>query len=72
MLLADFLHFNKHIFLLFAGSCEVPGILPIYRKSCDNRPFCFVYAHADPDPCPTVSKYLEMTYTCEQKGVFPA
>ncbi|CAJ1070748.1 macrophage mannose receptor 1 [Xyrichtys novacula] len=48
------------------GSCSVDGVLPIYRKSCDNRPFCFVYA-PDVDPCPDVSKYLEIVYTCEQK-----
>lgn len=44
------------------------GILPKYRKSCDNRPFCFAYAHTEVDPCPTVSKYLEIIYSCEQKG----
>ncbi|XP_030005898.1 macrophage mannose receptor 1 [Sphaeramia orbicularis] len=49
------------------GSCTVDGVLPYYRKHCDNRPYCFAYAHADPDPCPTVSKYLEITYSCEQK-----
>ncbi|KAM4528248.1 uncharacterized protein PAE49_000185 [Odontesthes bonariensis] len=49
------------------GSCTVEGVLPMYRKACDNRPFCFAYAHAEVDPCPTVSKYLEIVYTCEQK-----
>ncbi|XP_062291189.1 macrophage mannose receptor 1 [Scomber scombrus] len=49
------------------GSCTVEGILPQYRKLCDNRPFCFVYAHTEVDPCPTVSKYLEIIHTCEQK-----
>ncbi|CAL9682123.1 unnamed protein product [Knipowitschia caucasica] len=49
------------------GSCVVEGILPYYRKHCDKRPFCFVYAHVDEDPCPTVSKYMEITYSCEQK-----
>ena len=44
------------------------GVLPLYRKSCDNRPFCFAFAHMEEDPCPTVSKYLEITYSCEQKG----
>lgn len=44
------------------------NILPHYRKTCDNRQFCFVYAHTDPDPCPDISKYLEIVYTCEQKG----
>lgn len=51
-----------------AGSCTVEGILPYYRKACDNRPFCFAYAHVDEDPCPSVSKYLEIVYSCEQKG----
>lgn len=51
-----------------AGSCTVEGILPGYRKMCDNRPFCFAYAHAENDPCPDVSKYLEIVYSCEQKG----
>ena len=50
------------------GSCTVENILPHYRKTCDNRQFCFVYAHTDPDPCPDISKYLEIVYTCEQKG----
>ncbi|XP_036973174.1 macrophage mannose receptor 1 [Acanthopagrus latus] len=49
------------------GSCTVENILPHYRKTCDNRQFCFVYAHTDPDPCPDISKYLEIVYTCEQK-----
>ncbi|XP_005917437.1 macrophage mannose receptor 1 [Haplochromis burtoni] len=50
-----------------SGSCTVEGILPKYRKMCDNLPFCFAYANVDPDPCPTVSKYLELIYSCEQK-----
>ncbi|CAG5867752.1 unnamed protein product [Menidia menidia] len=49
------------------GSCTVEGILPRYRKACDNRPFCFAYAHVEADPCPDVSKYLEIVYSCEQK-----
>ncbi|RVE65935.1 hypothetical protein OJAV_G00121150 [Oryzias javanicus] len=49
------------------GSCTVQGIFPQYRKQCDNRPFCFAYAHVEQDPCPTVSKYLEIVYSCEQK-----
>lgn len=50
------------------GSCTVDGVFPIYRKMCDNRPFCFAYAHMEHDPCPDVSKYLEIVYSCEQKG----
>ncbi|GLD55459.1 macrophage mannose receptor 1 [Lates japonicus] len=49
------------------GSCTVEGVLPYFRKACDNRPFCFAYAHVEVDPCPTVSKYLEIVYSCEQK-----
>ncbi|XP_015231842.1 PREDICTED: macrophage mannose receptor 1-like [Cyprinodon variegatus] len=49
------------------GSCTVEGVLPQYRKACDNRPFCFAYAYTEEDPCPTVSKYLEIVYSCEQK-----
>ncbi|XP_068430349.1 uncharacterized protein [Clinocottus analis] len=49
------------------GSCNVQGVLPQYRKTCDNHQFCFAYAHMDVDPCPTISKYLEIVYTCEQK-----
>ncbi|KAK1883605.1 Macrophage mannose receptor 1 [Dissostichus eleginoides] len=49
------------------GSCTVDGILPYFRKRCDNHPFCFLYAHTEEDPCPTVSKYLEIVYSCEQK-----
>ncbi|XP_026210056.1 LOW QUALITY PROTEIN: macrophage mannose receptor 1 [Anabas testudineus] len=49
------------------GSCTVEGILPHYRKICDNRAMCFAYAHTEEDPCPNVSKYLEIIYTCEQK-----
>lgn len=51
-----------------AGSCTVEDILPGYRKMCDNRPLCFAYAHVDEDPCPDVSKYLKIVYSCEQKG----
>ncbi|KAF3849178.1 hypothetical protein F7725_015675 [Dissostichus mawsoni] len=50
------------------GSCTVDGILPYFRKRCDNHPFCFLYAHTEEDPCPTVSKYLEIVYSCEQKA----
>ncbi|KAM6975835.1 uncharacterized protein LKV04_015092 [Tautogolabrus adspersus] len=49
------------------GSCTVDGVLPHFRKSCDNKPFCFVYAPEVVDPCPAVSKYIEIVYTCEQK-----
>nr|XP_020506487.1 macrophage mannose receptor 1-like [Labrus bergylta] len=49
------------------GSCTVDGVLPHFRKSCDNKPFCFVYAPEVVDPCPDVSKYIEIVYTCEQK-----
>ncbi|KAM8828848.1 secretory phospholipase A2 receptor isoform 3-T3 [Spinachia spinachia] len=49
------------------GSCTVEGLLPHYRKTCDNHPHCFVYAHVDADPCPSISKYLEIVYSCEQK-----
>ncbi|KAL2099694.1 hypothetical protein ACEWY4_004088 [Coilia grayii] len=49
-----------------SGSCEVPGILPAVRKECDNKAFCFLYAHTETDPCPTISKYLEVVYNCEQ------
>ncbi|XP_055010163.1 macrophage mannose receptor 1 [Boleophthalmus pectinirostris] len=49
------------------GTCTVEGVLPTYRKYCDNRQFCFAQAHVTDDPCPTVSKYLEITYSCEQK-----
>ncbi|XP_072570731.1 uncharacterized protein [Paramormyrops kingsleyae] len=49
-----------------SGTCTVPGILPLVRKSCDNRVFCFLYAHTEQDPCPTISKYLEVVYSCEQ------
>ncbi|XP_068609207.1 uncharacterized protein [Brachionichthys hirsutus] len=49
------------------GSCTVDGVFPRYRKSCDNHPYCFLYAHTDVDPCPAVAKYLEVVYSCEQK-----
>lgn len=54
----------------YAGSCTVEGVLPLVRKWCDNHQFCFAYAHPPEDPCPTVSKYLEIVYSCEQKGGF--
>lgn len=50
------------------GNCTVEGVLPGYRKMCDNRPFCFAYAHVETDQCQDVSKYLEIIYSCEQKG----
>ncbi|XP_035247102.1 macrophage mannose receptor 1 [Anguilla anguilla] len=49
-----------------SGSCSVEGILPLVRKLCDNRPFCFLYAHVDEDTCSHVTKYLEVVYSCEQ------
>ncbi|XP_063066766.1 macrophage mannose receptor 1, partial [Engraulis encrasicolus] len=49
-----------------SGTCEVPGVLPIIRKMCDNRAFCFLYVHLETDPCPTVSKYAQVVYSCEQ------
>ncbi|CAL8384873.1 unnamed protein product [Gadus morhua 'NCC'] len=48
------------------GKCQVDGVLPLMRKNCDKRAFCFAYAHTDNDPCPQVSKYLRITYSCEQ------
>ncbi|XP_026154124.1 macrophage mannose receptor 1 isoform X2 [Mastacembelus armatus] len=49
------------------GSCTVDGVLPKIRKMCDNHPFCFAYVNLEVDPCPTVSKYLQIVYSCEQK-----
>ncbi|KAM6984695.1 C-type mannose receptor 2-like [Aplochiton taeniatus] len=49
-----------------SGSCTVDGILPLVRQRCDARPFCFLYAHDEQDPCPTISKYLQVVYSCEQ------
>ncbi|XP_024286595.1 macrophage mannose receptor 1 [Oncorhynchus tshawytscha] len=49
-----------------SGTCTVGGILPLVRKACDNRPFCFLYAYTETDPCPSISKYLEVVYSCEQ------
>ena len=51
-----------------AGKCQVDGVLPLMRKNCDKRAFCFAYAHTENDPCPQVSKYLRITYSCEQMG----
>ncbi|KAG7266658.1 hypothetical protein CRUP_028375 [Coryphaenoides rupestris] len=48
------------------GQCNAEGILPRVRKECDNRPHCFTFAGMDPEPCPAVSKYLRVTYSCEQ------
>lgn len=59
---------SKQDYWLPAGNCTVEGVLPGYRKTCDNRPFCFAYAHVETDQCPDVSKYLEIIYSCEQKG----
>lgn len=59
-----------YYYCCFLGSCTVQGVFPQYRKQCDNRPFCFAYAHVEQDPCPTISKYLEIVYSCEQKGRF--
>ena len=44
------------------------GILAIVRKDCDTRQFCFAFAMVENDPCPQVSKYLRITYSCEQMG----
>lgn len=49
-----------------SGTCTVPGIVPMVRKYCDNRAFCFLFAHVEEDPCPTVSKYMEVVFSCEQ------
>ncbi len=51
-----------------AGVCTVEGTLALARMMCDNREFCFLFAHTDSDPCPTVSKYLEVVFSCEQNG----
>lgn len=51
-----------------AGVCTVEGTLALARMMCDNREFCFLFAHTDSDPCPTVSKYLEVIFSCEQNG----
>ncbi|XP_007252805.3 macrophage mannose receptor 1 [Astyanax mexicanus] len=48
------------------GTCTIPGVLEKVRKQCDNRGFCFVFANTDNDICPSVSKYMEVVYSCEQ------
>ncbi|KAJ3605426.1 hypothetical protein NHX12_027473 [Muraenolepis orangiensis] len=55
-----------HINGSFGDACNAEGILPLVRKYCDRRPFCFAYAHMEPEPCPHVAKYLRITYSCEQ------
>ncbi len=35
-----------------AGVCTVEGTLALARMMCDNREFCFLFAHTDSDPCP--------------------
>uniref|UniRef100_A0A3Q3VUN5 SUEL-type lectin domain-containing protein n=1 Tax=Mola mola TaxID=94237 RepID=A0A3Q3VUN5_MOLML len=41
-----------------------------HRNMCDNRPFCFALAYVEDDPCPSVSKYLEIVYSCEQRAQY--
>ncbi|XP_061416055.1 macrophage mannose receptor 1-like [Lethenteron reissneri] len=50
------------------GSCVVPGAVQRVRTHCENRPWCLVRATEDEfgDSCPTITKYLEVTYSCEQ------
>ncbi|KAF4077177.1 hypothetical protein AMELA_G00205040 [Ameiurus melas] len=48
------------------GNCEVPGTYERVRKQCDNHQFCFLFTYVDNDPCPSISKYLEVVYSCEQ------
>ncbi|KAM9450976.1 lymphocyte antigen 75-like [Clarias gariepinus] len=48
------------------GQCTVPGMYDLVSKQCDNHQACSLFAHTDNDPCPTISKYLEVVYTCEQ------
>ncbi|XP_038845355.1 macrophage mannose receptor 1 [Salvelinus namaycush] len=52
-----------------SGTCTVDGILPLVRKACDNRPFCFLYAYTETDPCPSISKYLEVVYSLCLRGL---
>lgn len=52
------------------GNCEVPGTYERVRKQCDNHQFCFFFAYVDNDPCPSISKYLEVVYSCEQNGTW--
>ncbi|XP_058889912.1 macrophage mannose receptor 1-like [Acipenser ruthenus] len=49
-----------------SGSCLVENSLATVRQFCENRNHCFLLAHAEHDPCPEVSKYLEVVYSCEQ------
>ncbi|KAJ8402327.1 hypothetical protein AAFF_G00368160 [Aldrovandia affinis] len=49
-----------------SGTCTVEGTLPLMRKNCDNRAYCFLYAYTEEDPCPNISKYLEVVFSCEQ------
>ncbi|KAG2466118.1 MRC1 protein, partial [Polypterus senegalus] len=49
-----------------SGSCHVEGTLKLVRAICENRMACLLYAGTDNDPCPNVSKYLEVVYSCEQ------
>ncbi|XP_062868150.1 macrophage mannose receptor 1 [Trichomycterus rosablanca] len=51
---------------LGAGTCTVPGTYQRIRTQCDNHQSCFLFTHVDNDPCPSVSKYMEVVYSCEQ------
>ncbi|KAK7896517.1 hypothetical protein WMY93_021842 [Mugilogobius chulae] len=52
------------------GSCTVEGILPFYRKNCDNRPYCFAYAHVDEDPCPPFSNTWRLCTAVNRKCAY--
>ncbi|KAM9794140.1 C-type mannose receptor 2-like isoform 1-T1 [Syngnathus typhle] len=51
------------------AKCTVEGALLHYRKECDNCHQCLVKPMKE-DPCPEVSKYLQMVYTCETDECF--
>ncbi|CAI4221029.1 unnamed protein product [Auanema sp. JU1783] len=49
--------------------CRNPRTLGIMQKKCDGFRDCkfSVNRYMFPDPCPEVSKYLEMTYSCVEE-----
>jgi len=54
------------------GGCNSEDSLRIVSDMCNLRETCTVSATNDyfGDPCPTVYKYLNIVYSCENRGAF--
>lgn len=52
-------------------SCN-SDVTQVIKSFCENKPNCLILANTQslniPDPCPFISKYVQVRYTCQKIG----